>query len=156
MTKHILLLAALGLGLTALSAQAQTTVFDHDGGRNCDIITTTYPDGSTSTGRYFYDRNGSLETIKRTSTEPTAPAEPTAPTAYQRPLSLQHDATRVQPQASVNTLSVRRSDVQQPQVVVVSQSDAEMHAASLAGAARVKAQNEAAAASAAAHKKHRE
>lgn len=39
---------------------------------------------------------------------------------------------------------IRTVDVKQPPVTTVSQSAAEMHAASLAGAARVKAQNEAA------------
>jgi hypothetical protein len=144
----ITFLVAAAIAITAFSAHAQTTEYSHDGGRNSDSSCTTYADGSTSTTEYFFDRNNNLTTSRRTSTAApvvaptpvTAPAESTAPTY----------PTRVQAQASVNNVPVRMEPVVQPEIIVVPVSAAEMHAASLAGAARVKAQNEAATA---AHKK---
>jgi hypothetical protein len=145
MTKHILLLAALGLALTALSAQAQITIYKYDGDGNTTFAKSYREDGSTSTVRAAYDKHGNV-TASQVDEEPAAnPIAESAASTYRT--HVEHARQQADP--------VRTVPIVQPDVIVVPVSAAEMHAASLAGAARVKAQN-AAAIAATAHKKHGE
>jgi hypothetical protein len=137
----LVLASALGLAMTAIGAQAQTTVCDYDRFGNMSFVRTTYPDGSTSTAYYDYDRNNNLESIRRTSTAATAtPVAPAStPRQYFAPYvnhEFNHDGQGTKKAAA------RSVDIQSP-VIVVSEDAAAMHAASLAGAARVKAEKEA-------------
>jgi hypothetical protein len=68
MQSNLLILAALAL--TAFSAKAQTTIYEHDRNGYPEFERTTYPDGSTKTTHYDFDRNGNLDSVRRTSTEP--------------------------------------------------------------------------------------
>lgn len=133
MHKIILTLAVV---LGAISAHAQTTVFDNDRNGNLSFLRTTYPDGSTNSAYYDYDRNGNLESIRRTST----PATPVAPAPTPRPFIAPYVNTDYNHDGQAIKKAVARTFEPQQAIIVVSQSEAEMKAASLAGAARVKAQ----------------
>ncbi len=72
MTKNILLLAAIGLGLSALSAQAQMTVYQYDRNGNVTLAQSYNPDGSTSSVlRAAYDKHGNM-TASQFDEEPAA------------------------------------------------------------------------------------
>jgi hypothetical protein len=136
----LLLASAVGLAMMAICAQAQTTVCDYDRFGNMSFLRTTYSDGATSTVYYDYDRNNNLESVRRTST----PATPVAPA----PTPLPVFAPYVNREYNHNGQAIKKAadrgpaEIQLP-ITITSQSAAEMHAASLAGAARVKAEKEA-------------
>jgi hypothetical protein len=138
----LLLASAVGLAMMAIGAQAQITMVDRDRFGNLSMLRTTYPDGSTSTAYYDYDRNNNLESIRRTST----PATPVAPAPTPPPLPV--FAPYVNREYNHNGQAIKKapdrgpSQIQLP-ITVTSESAAEVHAASLAGAARVKAEKEA-------------
>ncbi len=125
--------------MMAIGAQAQTTVYDHDRNGNLSFARTTHPDGSTSTTYWDWDRDSNLESTRRTST----PATPVAPAPTPRQVfapyvnrDFNHDG-----QAIKKAPDRGPAQIQQP-ITVTSQSAAEIHAASLAAAARMKAQKE--------------
>jgi YD repeat-containing protein len=62
----LLLMSALGLTLSAISAQAQETKYDWDRNGRLDSVRTIFRDGTIDTTWYYYDRNGNIDYIKHT------------------------------------------------------------------------------------------
>ena len=56
----LVLASGLGLAMTAISAQAQTTQRSYDRNGYCNYSATTYSDGSTRTTTNTHDQNGNL------------------------------------------------------------------------------------------------
>jgi Tfp pilus assembly protein PilE len=79
----LVLASGLGLAMTAISAQAQTTQRSYDRNGYCNYSATTYSDGSTRTTTNTHDQNGNLTYSHTDETLPTVAAAPT-PTPYVR------------------------------------------------------------------------
>jgi YD repeat-containing protein len=62
----LLLMSALGLTLSAISAQAQETKYDWDRNGRLDSVRTIFRDGTIDTTWYYYDRDGNIDYIKHT------------------------------------------------------------------------------------------
>lgn len=137
----LLLASAVGFAMMATATQAQTTIVDRDRFGNMSMLRTTYPDGSTYTTYWDYDRNDNLESVRRTSTPATDTPVAPVPTPRQVFVPYVNKDVNHDGQGMKKALARGPAEIQQP-IIVTSQSAAEMHAASLAGAARVKAQKE--------------